>query len=161
MGVSTDGQICYGILFPEDFEFPWDDEKFGGDVRDWWLVHVMGYKEPFRAYSDDGESMPGIDDAKIREYFSHRSGFEMEKGPPLVQAVNVCSGSYPEWVVALRSTCLVANRGNPVSFNPESLHVSDTDRDELIRFCEEYIPDPGDEYPELVPKWYLSSCWVN
>ena len=24
MGVSTDGQICFGISFGEDFEFPWD-----------------------------------------------------------------------------------------------------------------------------------------
>ncbi|KKM61996.1 hypothetical protein LCGC14_1526060, partial [marine sediment metagenome] len=28
MGVSTNGQICYGIMFDEDTEFPWDEDKY-------------------------------------------------------------------------------------------------------------------------------------
>jgi len=36
MGQSTDGQICYGVKFEEDFEFPWDDDPYL-DEDDWWL----------------------------------------------------------------------------------------------------------------------------
>jgi hypothetical protein len=36
MGISTNGSICYGILFDEDFEFPWDDEENEGYIEDWW-----------------------------------------------------------------------------------------------------------------------------
>lgn len=30
MGTTTNGQIGYGIVFDEDFEFPWDMEDYGG-----------------------------------------------------------------------------------------------------------------------------------
>jgi len=33
MTVSTDGQICYGILFGEDAIFPWDDEKWDSEIE--------------------------------------------------------------------------------------------------------------------------------
>lgn len=39
MGVSTNAQICYGILFDEDFEFPWNGGEYGGgfdDLIEWW-----------------------------------------------------------------------------------------------------------------------------
>jgi hypothetical protein len=36
MGISTDGSVCYGILFDEGFEFPWDDEENEGYIEDWW-----------------------------------------------------------------------------------------------------------------------------
>ena len=37
MGVSTDGQICFGIAFEECTEFPWDSEEYDGDIDAWWL----------------------------------------------------------------------------------------------------------------------------
>ena len=32
MGVSTDGQICYGIVFEEGHEFPWASDEYEKDI---------------------------------------------------------------------------------------------------------------------------------
>lgn len=32
MSTSTNGEICYGILFEEGYEFPWND----GEMIEWW-----------------------------------------------------------------------------------------------------------------------------
>ena len=36
MGISTDGQICFGVLFEEGYEFPWDCEEYAYDIYIWW-----------------------------------------------------------------------------------------------------------------------------
>jgi len=38
MGMSTDGNICFGISFPEDHPFPWGNYEEGA----WWEEHGTG-----------------------------------------------------------------------------------------------------------------------
>lgn len=51
MSTSTDGQICFGVVFEEDYEFPWDDEN---NFEKWWQT-VNGFKPSFEIYDDKGE----------------------------------------------------------------------------------------------------------
>ena len=43
VGTSTNGQLCYGTAFVEDFEFPWGD----GEIEYWWTYTVHGFKHSF------------------------------------------------------------------------------------------------------------------
>lgn len=38
MSQSTNGQITYGIPFPEGFQFPWNDEKYEFSIQEWWTA---------------------------------------------------------------------------------------------------------------------------
>jgi len=53
MGVSTDGQICYGICVDE-IELPWD-ESYDGDIESWWTFEVLGFKHSFELFTEEGD----------------------------------------------------------------------------------------------------------
>ena len=148
MGQSTDGQICYGIPFEEDFEFPWDAEPHEGSFEDWWFQHINGY-ESWEDASKRGES---------KGYFTHRKEFE-KLHPCHIDTVNYYSGDYPMWILAVPSSCKSNSRGYPNEFVPEELKVTDKERQKLINFCQQYVltVENADEFPEMDPKWYLTS----
>ncbi len=155
MSTSTDGQISYGILFPEDYEFPWSASPFDGDINEWWLVE-SGWKwdgdEPF---TEDGELATGFtsEDPRIGEYFRRQR--EWKKSNPLpIAEINYQSGDVPAYILAVPSSIKTANRGYPEPFVPESLIVNGQDRQALIDFCVAY----GLEM-DAPPSWYLSSYW--
>lgn len=184
MGVSTDGQLCYGIVFPEGFQFPWDgDEGGGGDEEDWWMKK-QGYKELFQLYSEDGEGYaPGIqtvkgqygrievapeDKHKVDEYYEHRRKFK-EEHPFPVKLVNYCSGDCSMYIVAVADSVKSNSRGYPMKIVPNELKVTDEEKQGLIDFCEKYLKEQIDEHNEdeynkdeqivLEPEWWLSSYW--
>lgn len=153
MGVSTDGEISYGIGFEEGFEFPWDEHE--GDLDDWWL-EVNGYKPPFELYDDEGEYINGVRPPQEQFDACYKAEAAFLKEHPLpVELVNVCSGEYPMYIVALKGTVLTVNRGFPKTFDPASLVVTDEQRNALLEFCRTHSIDTGD----LEPGWYLSSYW--
>jgi hypothetical protein len=152
MGVSTDGEISYGIAFPEGFYFPWVEHD---DIDDWWL-DVSGYKPPFELYDATGNFIGGVrpTSEKISAYYEPRAVFQREHPLP-VELVNVCSGNSPIYILALEGTLITANRGYPKAFNPDSLVVTDEQRNTLIEFCKTHNIDTGG----VEPGWYLSSYW--
>lgn len=75
MGVSTNAEISYGIIFEEDFEFPWTDGE-DNDIDNWWLYTVNGYKHPFEIYDDKGMRIEGIDEARKDAYYEEMRTFE-------------------------------------------------------------------------------------
>src|SRR5687768_12176248 len=108
MGTSTNGEISYGIAFDEDFEFPWDDDDGEGDLENWWLA-VNGYKPPFEVYDENGYiggKRPS--EEKLSEYFAAQRSFQAAHPLP-VELVNVCSGEYPMYILAVKETVLTAN----------------------------------------------------
>ena len=54
MGMSTDGEIHYGIKFDEDFVFPWNTDEFEYDIEEWWQ-EVGGFQPLFQLYDADGD----------------------------------------------------------------------------------------------------------
>lgn len=156
MSVSTDGQICYGILFDEDYEFPWStDEYEDSDISYWWR-DMNGYINPIESpYTEDGYK-PGYTsgDPRVNEYYEHSYKW-LESNPLPVELVNYQSGECPAYILAIPSTVKTANRGNPIAFSPGiELVVSGQDRQALIDFCTKY----GLEI-NAPPSWYLSSYW--
>jgi len=163
MGVSTDGQISFGILFEEGYEFPWDCEAHDGDVEDWWIYKVCGYKNPIELYDGKGEYINGREPSKEESdlyYDTKRKFFEAHPIP--VELVNYCSGDYPMYMVALPNSCMSNSRGDPKEIDLQKLTVTEEDKAKLIEFCEKHCKPSEDsccEFPEMKPKWYLSSYW--
>lgn len=156
MGVSTDGQICYGILLEEDQELPWDSGQWDGNIEEWWLYAIQGYKNPFELYTAKGNYI-GLkpSEEKINQYYAAQREFKKQCPALPVEPINCCSCDFPIYILAIPSSCRSASRGYPEAFKPRDLDVSD-DEDEihaLLAFCEEHGID-GDG-----PRWWLSSFW--
>lgn len=155
MGVSTNGQISYGILFEEGFEFPWDCEQFDGDIEDWWKS-ANGYQNPeFDPYDERGDYKPGVtkDDPRIAAYHGHAREW-LQANPVPVELVNCCSADCPIYILSLPEFGATANRGYPQAFHPTLLVERPEHAQQLVDFCAKYGIETSDE-----PKWWLSSYW--
>lgn len=156
MSISTDGQICFGFLFEEDYEFPWDTEEFVHDIDTWWLEGVNQYKPPFQMYNDRGEYIDGVEPSKERFdiYYSHKDVFKATMPKVPVELVNCQSCDYPVYILAVPGTVRSASRGSPEMFEPDLLKYEPGSFNALVEFLEKYnIVPTGDA------EWYLSSLW--
>ena len=153
MGTSTNGQICYGIMFEDEYEFPWDSDEYDGDIDDWWLRAVLGYKPSFELYNADGNWIDGIKPAKEKKdaYFQELRDFKAQNPKIPVELVNYCSGDFPMWILAVPSSCIEAYRGDPLAFQDLSVGWKDTEA--LFKFCNDYGLSGSNAH------WWLSSYW--
>ena len=152
MGTSTNTQICYGIPFEEDFEFPWGEQE----LDDWWLDDVLGYKPPFQLYDDQGNYLDGHrpSDDKVNEYYAHRREFLAEHPLPIT-LVNYCSGDYPMWIIAIADSIVTAHRGEPIDITDSLFEAKYFNHSaSLLEFCVEHGIETTEE-----PRWLLSSYW--
>lgn len=152
MGVSTDGQLCYGVAFDEDFVFPWGEDG----IEDWWAYQVHGFKHSFDLFDSDGAfldcRLPSQE--RLDAYFAERRAFD-EAHPLPVELVNYCSDGHPMYIVAAVGTLIVARRGSPEVIDPAQLSVTTEQHDALVRF----FADHDIEMPRE-PSWLLSSLWM-
>lgn len=156
MTVSTNGQICYGVVIPEEDVLPWDLDGFDGDIGHWWLHSVLGFQHSFEMFTPQGNWIGGEKwpQDKIDEYYGEQRDFA-EQSPKLpVELVNFCSYDYPIYVLAIPETCKSARRGYPERFVPTKLVFTDEQKEDLLEFCKTYEIEFEDG-----PAWYLSSFW--
>lgn len=150
MGTSTDGQICFGVMFEEDYEFPWSQDD-DSEIEEWWRKE-NNYEPPFEAWTEEGERIDGITDAQVSEYFAHQREWEKNNPIPIVE-VNYCSGEYPMIILAAPSSQMSARRGYPIEFDPKDLLVDEQEEQALKDFCAKY------DLENTGAKWWLSSYW--
>jgi len=156
MTISTNGQICFGVILDEDNELPWDAEDFDGDIDYWWTFAVLGLKRSFEMFTPDGDWIGGKEWPKDKsdQYYQERRDFE-ENNPKLpVELINYCSDEYPMYILAISETCYGARRGYPEKIIPVDLSVTNEQIAQLFDFCKTY----GVKF-EGEPAWYLSSYW--
>lgn len=159
MGVSTDGQICYGVIFPEEFQFPWGDTE-KDNIDTWWIEKVHKYKPPFQLYDEKGAEIGNPTKERSDEWWEHRRVFE--KAHPLpVTLVNCCSLSHPKYILACPSSIMISNRGYPQPFLRSGLQAEPREIMALGKFLEEHLKVPLDEGNSPTPQWYLSSYWSS
>lgn len=151
MGTTTNGQICFGILFEEGYEFPWDED--GLDIDDWWR-EVKEWRPSKAVYTEGGNRLPGVTDADIDAYYRERR--EWDKANPCpVALVNYCSGDCPMYILAIPSTMKSARRGYPEVISRDlDFEFKPGDRQAFLGFMQAYEIDCPS-----VPAWYLSSYW--
>jgi hypothetical protein len=155
MGVSTDGQLCFGILFEEGYNFPWDDDEYEGDLEKYWRS-LKGFVNPVEyPYDENHDYKPGIsgfNDPKVQAYYN--AIFEWGKNNPApIEIVNYCSGDVPMYIIATKN--ISANRGYPAVIDPDFLNI---DYEKEKKIILDFLSDCGVETEEE-PKWYLSSYW--
>lgn len=108
MGISTDGEVCYGWLLGE-VEFDEEDTPLG-DFEEWWYFthHPFSMKSPF-----DGMSVADVDfeSPEVRDYYQGRDAHKKGCPAPPIVLVNACSHDYPVYIAAIPGTVLTARRG--------------------------------------------------
>lgn len=155
MGVSTDGQIGFGVVFEEGYEFPWDKHT-SEDIDDWWTEEVLGFKHSFEIYDEKGNYIGGEKPPQetIDRYYKEWSDFRDSHPKVPVELINYCSGDYPMYMLAVPSSCKSNSRGDAEEFDPAALRVTDAEKQTLLDFCKKYKL----KY-EKGPGWYLTSYW--
>lgn len=156
MSVSTDGIICYGIYFGEDFKFPWYNDEYDYDIEDWWIYEVCKYKSPIDIWDENGQLRNDVKISKEDYELYYKSKREFVKEHPLpVQQVRTAADSYVEIILAVPGSKLSASRGCPEIFNPKDLKVTEEQHNKLVEFCKKYLGTSEED----IPKWYLASYW--
>ncbi len=156
MSTSTDGQIGFGVIFGDGYEFPWDRQPYDGDIDEWWLEEVLKFKSSFRIFSEDGSYVGGQRPPQetIDKYFEERNDFKAAHPKLPVELVNYCYVDYPMWMLATPSSYRRNSRGEAVEFNPSTLRVCEEEKQALLDFCKKH----NLEF-EKGPAWYLTSYW--
>lgn len=152
MSISTDGQICFGVLLDEDQHYPWDD--YDG-IEDWLLRAVFEYRPTKELFDIDGEWVDGKkpEQEVIDQYFIERRHF-LENNPFPVELVNVCSGDCPIYILAIPESIKKAQRGYPESISPWKMNWNNRWEDDLLAFCDKYeLAFSG------TADWFLSAYW--
>jgi len=133
MGVSTDGQLSFGIPFEEGYEFPWDSEKYEGDCEEWWLYEVCNYKNEVEIYDESGEYLNGVKPSEkdIDDFYKKKHSFK-EANPVPVTIVTHCSDGCQMVIVAVKDKSYSNARGYPQEIKTEYLIVTDIEKQSLI-----------------------------
>lgn len=156
MGISSDGQLCFGILLTEE-QLPWDEEGYDG-FDDWWL-NQCGYKPPFQMFDERGHWLNGVKppEERLEAYFAHRRAFEDTHPCPVV-LVTHCSYEYPMYIIALPGTDISAWRGHPKKVDKL---ISSQPADEEIRVLESFVETylSPEHIEDFVAGWWLSSLY--
>lgn len=151
--MKANGNLSYGYVFEEGYEFPWDDDKYNGDIDDWW-EDVRGFRGTIEYPFDEfGEYKPGINSGspEVSKYISERQEW-FKANPCPVELVNYCSRDYPAYILASKSLSSSYDESERV---PDGFFNDNEDAHTiLLNFFKEYgiVPEPG-----AVAGWWLSS----
>jgi len=152
MGMNVYVTISYGIKFKEGFEFPWDDEKYGGDHEHWW-EDVAKFRPTFYPYTTEGEYKEGVDrdDPRVDEYYEEKKKWEWNN--PFPVEINMC-GNYDcyDAVLSAPGIGMGGDWEQPTEIDLSVFTVDQGSIDNLLAFCKHFeIDHEGEE-----PKWYMT-----
>lgn len=150
MGQSTDGQLGFGVVFEEGYEFPWED-----DIEDWWL-NECGFKPSVEIYGDTATGYANNvhpSQKVIDNYYDEKQAFK-EAHPLPGRFENYCHHECPMWMLMVPSTFKRNSRGDATEIDPQKMTVTDEEKKALLDFCEKY-----DLKYENGPSWFLTSYW--
>lgn len=156
MSVSTNAYLCYGIVFPEEYEFPWDAEPYHGDIDEWWLWEAIKFKPTVEVFTPEGNYLEGMNEKHplVEQYYEEQDAL-IASNPLPVELVNYCSASYPQYILAAPSTIKVARRGNPTTISSEYLDVPEKAYRDLLAFVILHKLT----FNGMNPGWVLASYW--
>jgi hypothetical protein len=160
MGVSTDGQLSFGILFEENYVFPWDENEDGqspsgsGDIEEYWKK-LKGFVNPAEdPFDEKGNYKAGFssDHPGTKEWYSNKRVW-LFNNPIPIEIVNYCAGDYPMIILATKH--ISCGRGYPTVIDPDFLNINIEEEEKKLS---DFLSICGIETTEKA-KWYLSSYW--
>lgn len=142
--------ICFGVAFDEDYEFPWTDTE-DRDIEAWWYK-TSGFKASFEPWDGNGDKAPGYTEEKASTYFKERREW-MAAHPLPVELVDYNWIDSNMYVLAVRHSRKTSCEGSVESLLPLPVVTSDRLK-EYFEFCADHqIVLPGE------PRWLLTSRW--
>lgn len=156
MGMDIKGQICFGVKFEEDYEFPWDKKEYDYDINDWWLYEVLKYKPSFTLYDNNGDYLGGKTPPSniVIKYYEERRIFIENSQTLPIELINYYIDSYSMFIIAVPGTYIHSLSYDLVCFDPMNLKVTQEQTQNLVDFCNKYelkyIGEPG---------WYISGYY--
>lgn len=153
MGESLEGQICYGVTFEEDYEFPWEQDEYGGDIECWWIYEVLGYKPSIEIWDENGDYINGERPPQdvFDAYYEEERKFKEDNQKLPIDLIRYNSYDYPMYIIAVPRTTISSYDSEAKSFDPNSLYVSPEQVENLLEFCNKY-----DLKYQDTPRWYLT-----
>jgi len=134
MGISSDGQLTYGIYFEDDFEFPWDDYD---SIEEWWC--------------DEN----GLSEKSYKE----REAFLDKNLPPIEMSMH-CAYEYPMYIMTTPFVEEYGNsRGDATEINAKDMLDVEGIKGEKARntirdFCKKYKIEN-----DFYFSWWLTSLY--
>ena len=164
MGTVSSAEMNFGIVFKEDFLFPWDGyQEHGEALEEWWLAEVLEWKPPVEIFTPEGEYINDIEPDKtvIDAHYKSRE-LALEKTPVPVRLVNYCRAEDPMWMIAV-GWSYRARRGYPLRFDRFMGSSIDrhgqSDVQIILDFCNNHLKKSGeDNYLAEQISWYLTAC---
>lgn len=151
MGISSDGQLNYGICFEEEFEFPW-----GEDVKEWWKK-INGFKNPHPSpFDETGNWKDGKEDDAVYEvWLSFEREWENNNPIPIEMKMH-CSYDYPMYIMICPETGYYNSRGFPTEIPLHELNNFHTEKAQAIikEFCKKYEIETDFKFG-----WWLTSLY--
>ena len=149
MGDRAKAQICFGIAFEEDHEFPWDNYEC---IDDWWVYEVLKFKPTVQIYNDEGNWINGIEPDKklVDDYYNEKSFVKNSRLIP-IELVRHSHYANPMYIIALPGYTIEVDWGELEIINPESFCYDIIEKRVLIDFCKEFNIKFKED-----PKWYLT-----
>jgi hypothetical protein len=131
MGQSTDAILCYGMLVASETIEDWEEQPDEAGDEAEKKRNPLGYM----AWMGEGETIDGVE----------------------VKLVSHCSSDYPEYIVAIAESEMMAWRGNP---KPVLGLTTRPEWDAAIRkFIEKYGVELEENEHNDVPRWWIASDW--
>ena len=156
MGISSDGQLNYGICFDEEFGFPWNINDDEDDIELWW-ENVLGFKHTLPSpFDENGNWKKGVEDRKaFYEWNGERDDF-MKANPIPIEMHMHCSYDYPMYIMTLPKTGFYNSRGDATEIK---LHELNNFHSEIAiatikEFCKKYEIES-----EFKFSWWLTSLY--
>jgi hypothetical protein len=153
MGVTTNGELSFGIKLDEETPLPWfpEHEEFDG-IEEWWRCE-NGYKPKNPIWDAKSGYIAGVTQVDIDAWYDDLRTWDKENPLP-IELVDYQHCDCSAYILACPGTVYTANRGYPVTIEPLKLMVVDAVKAANFHaFVGKYFPEhlsPG-------PKWYLSS----
>lgn len=152
MGVSTNGQICYGVLFEDGYAMPWDESRH--TESEWYYRLFPDYPTADELYTEEGNLKEGVTQEELITRLTQRRAYRDKKEDLPFEAVNVCSCDYPMYILAVPGTTKSAARGYLEVLDFNDLQPDPVALDKFLSFMSEHFPDI-----DVKLEWYLSSLW--
>lgn len=156
MGSSSGGIICFGVLFPEGFVFPWNENEFDDNIEKWWLFTIKGFKHSFEIYNKQSNRLSGVTEEDVSRYYKERRDFL--KDNPLPIELENCADYYDfnRYVLSVPGIRISCSGFLPTDFNPSELTVQRNKVEDLFFFIDTYCK-PEDHKVPIEARWYLCS----
>lgn len=142
--------IFYGIIFEENFVFPWT-EKYKADVEEWWVREVCQFKPSNEIYDAEGNFIHGVQPSQkvIDAYYAELHAVKKSHPRP-VEVLNFGDDYHSLQAIVIPGLTVTSSWGYPTPLDVNVLQETQEMADCIRDFCDSF----GIEM-HVGPKWML------